>query len=103
MPQVRRIEAGSRLRECRLNVKLTQEDVVRELEGMGRRVSNSTLSSYESGRRTIDAFTLADLCLIYGVSTDYALYGTHMVPAALRDLYLRTGPGNNHPRRLDGE
>jgi transcriptional regulator with XRE-family HTH domain len=64
---------------------------VRELAGMGRAISDSTLSSYESGRRTIDAFTLADLCLIYGVSADFILYGTHMIPQELRDIYLRAG------------
>jgi transcriptional regulator with XRE-family HTH domain len=93
VPQLRRIEAGARLRECRLGVHLRQEDVSRELAAMGRPVSDSTLSSYESGRRTIDAFTLADLCLIYGVSTDYVLYGTHMIPQELRAIYQRAGGG----------
>lgn len=91
MPLLRRIETGSRLRECRLRMKLTQDDVVRELAAMGRPIADSTYSSYESGRRAIDAFTLADVCLILGVSTDYALYGTDMVPRELKELFQRVG------------
>lgn len=91
MPEVRRIEAGVRLRACREAVNLTQADVVKDLRAMGRSMADSTLSSYESGRRTIDAFTLADLCLIYGVSADFILYGTHMVPTELRDIFQRAG------------
>lgn len=60
-------------------------------------MAKSTLSSYESGRRTIDAFTLADLCLLYGVSTDYILYGTHMVPEDLRILFQRNGAARRDP------
>lgn len=74
------------MREQRLALKLSLTEVAKELQ-----LAKSTLSSYEAGRRTMDAFTLADLCLIYGVSTDYAMYGTHMVPADLRDLFARIG------------
>lgn len=91
MPEVRRIEAGSRLRACREALNLTQEDVVNGLKDMGRAMADSTLSSYERGRRPIDAFTLADLCLIYGVSTDFILFGTAMVPDDLRQVFSRMG------------
>lgn len=83
---LRRIEVGSRLRAARVTLKLTLGDVVREVP-MGK----STLSSYENGRRTIDAYTLTDLCLLYGVSIDYIMLGTHMVPEDLRMLLQRVG------------
>lgn len=56
-------------------------------------ISVSTLSAYETGARALGAFKLADLCLLYGISADYVLFGTHMVPDDLRALFARVGPG----------
>lgn len=84
MPNTRRVEIGNRLRECRIEAKLSQADVGAQLE-----VSNRTISSWENGARTPDAIALADMALLYGVASDYLLFGTHMVPEGLRDLFAR--------------
>lgn len=84
--QARKIEVGSRLRECRLGAKLSLGDVA---EGLS--VSKQAVSAWETGKTRLDAFQLGDLALMYGVSADYLLFGTHMVPQELRDLFSRAG------------
>jgi transcriptional regulator with XRE-family HTH domain len=85
VPQARRIEIGSRLRDSRNALKLSQRDVASQLG-----VSDSAVSSWEAGERMPGAEALADVCLVYGVSADYILFGTDMVPRDLRDLFART-------------
>lgn len=86
MPMARMIEIGSRLRECRLAAKLSPHEAA--VQG---KCSAKTIYAIEAGTRPVDAVRLADLCLAYGVSSDYVLFGTHMVPQDLRDLFTRVG------------
>jgi transcriptional regulator with XRE-family HTH domain len=86
MPLTRRIEIGSRLRSCREEARLGLGDVAGELK-----VSKQTVSSWEKGARLLDAIRLADLALMYGVSSDYILFGTRMVPEDLRAVFAKVG------------
>jgi transcriptional regulator with XRE-family HTH domain len=84
--QARKIEIGSRLRLCRQEAKLSLGDVAGELK-----MSKQAVSAWETGRTVMDAVQLADVALMYGVSADYLLFGTRMVPEELRQLYSRMG------------
>lgn len=84
MPSVRRIEIGSRLRDCRVRARLSQADA-----GADVGKSDKTISAYEAGERMPDVETLAHMCLLYGVSTDEIIFGTPMVPQVLRDVFGR--------------
>lgn len=86
MPEARKIEIGSRLRECRVAAKLSPVQAALEAK-----CSAKTIYAIEAGSRPLDAVRLADFCLVYGVSADYILFGTHMVPRDLRDLFTRAG------------
>jgi transcriptional regulator with XRE-family HTH domain len=90
VPTIKRKEIGSRLKECRLQAKLSQGNVADMLL-----VSDATISAWEKGTRTLDALKLADLALLYGVSSDFLLFGTHMVPEDLRVLFQRTNRNPN--------
>lgn len=56
-------------------------------------MSKQAISAWENGSRRLAAETLGDLALLYGVSSDYILFGTHMVPQELRDLFARARGG----------
>jgi transcriptional regulator with XRE-family HTH domain len=84
----RRVEIGSRLRELRIRLKLSQRYVADELG-----CSDKAVGAWEAGDRMPNIETLADLCLMYGSPSDYVLYGTHMVPSDLKALFGRmSGP-----------
>jgi transcriptional regulator with XRE-family HTH domain len=78
------MEIGCRLRNSRAGAKLSLADVSEELK-----VSRSAVSSWENGQRGIDAERLAELALLYGVASDFILFGTDMVPRDLRELFAR--------------
>jgi transcriptional regulator with XRE-family HTH domain len=82
--QARKVEVGSRLKECRTDARLSLGDVAEE---MG--VTKQAVSAWEHGRTKLDALQLGDLALMYGVSSDYLLFGTRMVPQDLRELFSR--------------
>lgn len=84
--QARKVEIGSRLRESRLKVKLSLGDVAEEMK-----MTKQGVSAWETGKTKLDAYQLADLALMYGVSADYILFGTPMVPQELRELFQRAG------------
>lgn len=84
--RARKLEVGSRLRECRTGAKLSLGDVAHELL-----VSKQAISAWETGKTKLDAYQLAELALMYGVSADYILFGTHMVPEELRAIFTRAG------------
>jgi transcriptional regulator with XRE-family HTH domain len=86
MTKVRLIEIGSRLRECRLAAKLSPAEA-----GVEAKCSAKTIYAVEAGTREVGAVRLQDLCLAYGVSSDYILFGTHMVPQDLRAIFSRAG------------
>lgn len=84
--QARRIEIGSRLRECRTGANLSIAEVAEELK-----VTKQAVSAWENGTRVPDAIRLGDLALLYGVATDFILFGTHMIPEDLKQLFARVG------------
>lgn len=88
MTQARKIEVGERLRECRVKALLSIDDVRLHLG-----VSKQAISAWENGDREPSGLKVADMALLYGVSTDYILLGTHMVPDDLRALFARVGRG----------
>jgi transcriptional regulator with XRE-family HTH domain len=88
MPQARLIEIGSRLRQCRVAAKLSPADA-----GIEAKCSAKTIYAIEAGTREVGGLRLADLCLAYGVSADYILFGTHMVPEDLRGVFTRSSRG----------
>ncbi len=59
---------GDRLRELRIKNHWTQNKVA-ELLG----VSRPAYTHYETGERSLDPTTLAKLCNLFGVSSDYLL------------------------------
>ncbi len=59
---------GKRLKELRINKKLTQEELGRKIH-----VSKVSISGYESGNRTPDTETLQRIADYFGVTTDYLL------------------------------
>lgn len=79
-----RIEIGARLRSCRKSIRHSQEDVAAELG-----VSAKAISAWESGDRMPSAEGLRNLCVVYGVSSDFILFGLDMVPRAVNDLLAR--------------
>lgn len=85
MSLAKRIEIGSRLRECRAAAKLSPADAAQAVD-----CSAKTIYAIEAGSRPLEATRLAALCLVYGVSSDYLLFGTHMVPEDLRHLFARS-------------
>lgn len=62
------MDFGTRLKELRLQKKLTQEEL-----GKIVHVSKVSISGYERGGRNPDRETLTDLADYFGVSTDYLL------------------------------
>lgn len=82
------------MRDCRNILNLSQQYVATELG-----ISDSAISAWESGVRMPGAEALADVCLVYGVSSDYILYGTDMVPRDLHQLFAKAGrrPANTEP------
>lgn len=84
MVKDRRVEIGGRLRDCRKSAKLSQEDVAEEIG-----VSGKAVSAWESGERMPGAERLGELCVIYGVASDYILFGTDVVARELKDLLAR--------------
>ncbi len=63
-------EMGIRIRECRTNMHLTQEELAEKAD-----ISLGVLYSAESGRKSIKVENLLKLSLALGVSTDYLLKG----------------------------
>lgn len=93
MPLARMIERGTRLRESRQAAKLSVKEVAEELK-----VTKQAVFAWENGTRRLDSDRLADLVLLYGVSADFILFGTHMVPQVLKDLFARAGRGDTPSR-----
>src|ERR1035437_10952117 len=86
---------GSRMRECRLSLHLTQEQLGRALG-----VSFQQVQNYEKGANGISAVRLFDICKILNVSL------TSMFPPACPNSLAR--PASGTPRsaraeRLGGE
>lgn len=61
------IALGKNIGRIRTSKKMTQEDVVGQLQLMGRTISRSTLANIETGRRNIKASDLKALKILFGV------------------------------------
>jgi transcriptional regulator with XRE-family HTH domain len=81
--EMRRL-VGQRLRQARINAKLTQQDVAGDF---GR--SRQSISSWESGKTLPDLIEFRQLATLYGVSTDLILYGLYSVTAAGQGVVRR--------------
>ncbi len=62
------IKAGSRLKEFRQELKLTQEKLAKKLN-----IARSIIGEYEKGNFPIATHTLYDVCKKYKISADYLL------------------------------
>lgn len=65
-------DIGARLQQARKAAKLTQKDVAEKLPVVG---SIQNMSAYESGKNNPTIEALKELSKLYGVSTDYLLFG----------------------------
>lgn len=63
---------GKRLKELRMEKKLSQAEAAKRL-----RINQSTVSNYENGRKRPDMNTLVKLGVFYGVSPDDLIW--HMI------------------------
>jgi transcriptional regulator with XRE-family HTH domain len=79
MEEMRRA-IGIRLRAARLAAKLTQQDVAKEF---GR--SRQSMSSWEGGKTLPTVLELRELGMLYGVSSDFLLFGIKSVEADAAD------------------
>lgn len=61
------IALGKNIGKIRVSKKMTQEEVVAQLQLMGRTISRSTLANIETGRRNIKASDLKALKILFGV------------------------------------
>lgn len=69
-------QVGKRLRGARIAAGLTQKDVA-----LACMVSRQTVSAWENGA-LLSTRQFYDLCLRYGVSADYLLFGVRTIPAS---------------------
>lgn len=61
---------GDRIRECRKEKDLTQEELAEQLS-----VSSNTISKIENGQQIFKIDKLSQLARVFEVTTDYLLYG----------------------------
>lgn len=59
---------GKRLKELRINKKMTQEELGKKIN-----VTKVSISGYENGNRSPDTETLQKIADTFGVTTDYLL------------------------------
>lgn len=64
---------NEKIRKIRLEKEWSQEKVCEELLKFDYKITRSTYSKYESGKRRLSAFAVAKLALCFGVSADYIL------------------------------
>ncbi len=64
------MEIGSKIKEARLKIELTQEQVAEVLD-----VSRQTVSNWETGKSYPDIVSVIKMSDLYGVSLDYLLKG----------------------------
>lgn len=62
---------GDRLRQRRIMVGMSLQNVANELSKTGKKLTRAMLSRYELGQATPNALVLRDLASILGVKTDY--------------------------------
>jgi transcriptional regulator with XRE-family HTH domain len=69
-----RQEIGRRIRNARLVARMTQKQVGEE---RGIRASRQTVSAWERGEYLPSCNQLYGLCVLFGASADYILFGLH--------------------------
>ena len=65
--------SGRRIRQARLELGLSQEDLAVKLQLLGLQVSQMAVSRMETGKRIIPDFELPVLAQALGVTTDWLL------------------------------
>lgn len=70
--EIKRGSIGSRLREAREKIGLTQREVADRLNIP----KYQTISAYENDKNSPKLDTLKELCRLYGVTSDYILFGS---------------------------
>jgi transcriptional regulator with XRE-family HTH domain len=80
-----------RLKECRLSARLTQAQVALDFQ-----ISRQAVSAWERAEALPSLMQLYELCLLYGISADYVVYGMKTMPvsgATVAEVYrLRPKP-----------
>lgn len=77
-------EAGKRIKKIRKSLKLTQEQLA---EKAG--ISAHFVYEIEHGQKTMSLYTLTDIALALGTSTDYILFGrTPDISSGARDVMI---------------
>lgn len=77
-------EAGKRIKKIRKSLKLTQEQLA---EKAG--ISAHFVYEIEHGQKTMRLYTLTDIALALGTSTDYILFGrTPDISSGARDVMI---------------
>lgn len=74
------IEIGKRLQGLREKKNLSQASFIKEMELRGIDITRSTYSRYECGGTPIPLFYVKEFCDYFGVTTDYFINGTEIVP-----------------------
>lgn len=64
--EIDKVLAGKRLKELRVKLKLSQEELAKELN-----TTHSTISAYEHGKRLILTSFAYQICIKYNVSMDW--------------------------------
>ncbi len=77
-----RLECGRRIRDFRLGKHLTQAQLAENLD-----VSTNFISEIETGKKGISHDTLYRLCVRYGLSADYILFGSEPERTPAPSLY----------------
>jgi transcriptional regulator with XRE-family HTH domain len=85
-------QLGGRLREARTQAKLTQQHVADELN-----ITRQAVSGWEAGRHFLTVPQLYELGLLYGVSSDWLLYGMKTVPASIKPVMKQVFGTNAEP------
>lgn len=79
-------EVGERLKAARTAAQLTQADVARDFQ-----ITRQAVSAWERGVHLPSVNELYALCLLYGTSSDFLLFGMRTVPASskpvIQDLF----------------
>lgn len=66
IPQEKKIEIGKKIRHLRKSKGMTQEDLEMKVD-----ISRSTLSNYETGRRTPHLHDLQKIASAFGIGLEY--------------------------------
>lgn len=92
MDSVQLQQLGERLRNARTQASLTQQQVADDFN-----ITRQAVSGWETGRHAPTLPQFHDLALLYGVSSDWLLYGMKTVPASLKPVMKQVFGSNAEP------